>query len=246
MAHSTDQHALALVLDPEDDLDDLRAARQLHARPLGQIVCEPDPTCDRHDLAHHLLEALGKAPGERAGAWARAQLLLEAEQIRELVLLRAHLLSYPALRQLADTTEQARTRLWIVCPRERPTGPIAPLLERRPHTTSGMQDLVAQLAITPRLKTADDDLPVPGGADFPYVRHRDHPRRARAHLAHGLRGEERKAVLDSYDDAHKWFTAWLDSNLDATQQEAADALWRLSAQPATPSDSSALTPDCTP
>ena len=237
MAHSTDQHALALVLDPTDELDDLRAVRQLHARPLGQIVCEPDPTCSRQDLALYVLEALGKAPGERARAWARAQLLLEAEQIRELVLLRAHLLSYPALRQLADTTEQTGTRLWLVCPRERPTSPIAQLLERRPHTSSTLTRLVEQLAVAPRPDTEDDGLPPHGGLDFPYVRHREQPRRTRSHLAHGLRGHDRQAVLASYDDAREWTAAWLDEHLDGAQQEAADALWRLAAQPPTASES---------
>lgn len=237
MAHSADQHALTLVLDPEDDLDDLRAVRQLHARPLGQIVCEPDPTCDHHDLAHHLLEALGKTPGERAHAWSRAQLLLEADQIQDLVLLRAHLLSYPALRQLADTTGQTGTRLWILCPRERPTGPIAQLLERRPHMTSTLPELLEQLSITARLHTADDDLPAAGNIDFPELHRRDRPRRSSNDLAHRLRGHDRCTVLSSYSDAHDWTTAWLEAHPDATQQQAADALWHLVAQPVTASES---------
>jgi hypothetical protein len=141
VAQTPDQDRLALVLDPEDDREHLRDVRHLHARPLGQIVCEPDPTTGSNDLAHYLLDALGKTASDRRGAWARAQLLLDAEQIRELILLRAHVLGYPALRRLADRTAQTATRLWLVCPRERLTGPIAQLLEHRPHTRSTLPRL---------------------------------------------------------------------------------------------------------
>lgn len=238
MAQSSDQNRLALVLDPEDDLGSLRALRQLHARPLGQIVCEPDPTCDYHDLAHHLLEALGKSTSDRPGAWKRAQLLLQAEQTRELILLRAHLLSYPALRRLADVAEQTSTRLWLICARERPTGPILQLLERRPHTTSALPALIEQLSVTPQLDAEDDDLPRHGGLDFPYLQLLERPRRTVKDLAYRLRGPDRAAVISSYVDARRWMSDWLDLRPEVTQQEAADAVWRLAA--ATPTAGEAV------
>ena len=238
MAQSSDQNRLALVLDPEDDLDSLRALRQLHARPLGQIVCEPDPTCDYHDLAHHLLDALGKTTSDRRGAWKRAQLLLQAEQTRELILLRAHLLTYPALRRLADVAEQTSTRLWLICARERPTGPILQLLERRPHTSDTLPRLIEQLSVTPQLDLEDDDLPQHGGLDYPYLQLLEHPRRTVRDLAYRLRGPDRAAVLDGYHDARQWTTGWLAQRPEATRQDAADAAWRLTA--ATPTASEAV------
>jgi hypothetical protein len=39
----TADRTLTLVLDPDDDVDTLIRMRRLHARPLGQIVCEPAP-----------------------------------------------------------------------------------------------------------------------------------------------------------------------------------------------------------
>jgi hypothetical protein len=44
VAQAAEQQAITLVLDPDDELRTLRALRALHARPLGQIVCEPATT----------------------------------------------------------------------------------------------------------------------------------------------------------------------------------------------------------
>jgi hypothetical protein len=56
----TADHTLTLVLDPDDDVDDLARLRRLHARPLGQVVCEPAPGGGTAGLARNLLAALGK------------------------------------------------------------------------------------------------------------------------------------------------------------------------------------------
>jgi hypothetical protein len=56
----TADRTLTLVLDPDDDGDDLARLRRLHARPLGQIVCEPAPGGGAAGLARSVLAALGK------------------------------------------------------------------------------------------------------------------------------------------------------------------------------------------
>jgi len=51
---------ITLIVDPDDNLACLEQLRRLHARPYGQILCEPDPTATSAELARYLLEGLGK------------------------------------------------------------------------------------------------------------------------------------------------------------------------------------------
>lgn len=232
VAHTAEQHALTLVLDPEDDLATLRQLRALHARPLGQIVCEPSPATGLHDLAHHLLRALGKTPGGRDHAWSRAQAHLEAEMIEHLVLLRAHVLDYPALRRIADCTLATGARLWLAAAGDIATRPIRQLLELRPHATATLEHLTASL----NLGSIDepDDLPTGRGLDFPLLPQNTH-RRTRTQVSGVLRGRPRSTVLELYDAAHTWTTDWLEARPQATEQETADAVYRL-AQASTASE----------
>jgi hypothetical protein len=165
VAHSAEQQTITLVLDPDDELDTLRALRALHARPLGQIVCEPAST-GAAELAHHLLTSLGKTPGERKYAWQRAQALLSADQIEHILLLRAHRLTYPALRRLADAAQSSASRLWIIAAGETATQPVCQLLEQRPRTIVAIDQALATLAIP---LPDDDGLPADHGDDFPLL-----------------------------------------------------------------------------
>ena len=234
MAQTTDQHALTLVLDPEDDLATLRQLRALHARPYGQIVCEPSPQAARNDLALHLLDALGKSPGDPARAWIRAQAQLTAERIEHVVLLRAHLLSYAALRCLTDCTEPAGARLWVIAAGETPSLALVQLLERRAHAVADVHRTVEQLAVVER--TGPEDVPPGRGPDFPLLPSTEARRRTRAHLARGLRGAARVEVRDLYDQAHGAMTAWSQARPDASRAEAADELGRLAGYGATGSE----------
>lgn len=56
----TAERTLSVVLDPHDDLHTLNRLRRLHARPFGQVVCEPAPTGGPSGLARSILAALGK------------------------------------------------------------------------------------------------------------------------------------------------------------------------------------------
>jgi hypothetical protein len=232
VAQAAEQRAITLVLDPDDDLRTLRAIRALHARPLGQIVCEPS-TAGAIELAHHLLSALGKTPGPLDGAWRRAQALLLAERIEHILLLRAHLLSYPALRRLADTAQASRSRLWLIAAGEIAGQPIRQLLEQRAHTTAPLDHVLDALAVRP---PDGENLPADHGPDFPLLPPGQH-RRRRSDLARGLRGDERASVYEAFDDARDWVTSWLHDHSAPKAQDAADAIYRLAAAATTGSES---------
>jgi hypothetical protein len=227
----TVEQAITLVLDPDDDLPTLRALRSLHARPLGQIVCEP-PTSAAADLAHHLLAALGKNAGEPDGAWRRAQALLRAERVAHIVLLRAHRLTYAALRSVADAAQAADSRLWIIAVGETPIQPVRQLLEQRAHTTANIDHVLATLALHSH---DDEQLPADHGNDFPLLAPTQH-RRGRSDLLRDLRGDHRAAVSQGFDDAHAWMTAWVHDDRDRNVQPAADAIYRLAAAASTGSE----------
>lgn len=234
VAHSADR-TITLVLDPTDDVDDLARLRRLHARPLGRIVCEPAPAGGTAGLARSLLEALGKKlelTTPRAPLWNLVDIHLYGERVRDLYVLRAHTLPYGALRQLADHIGAADVHLWLVVHRERPTAPIAQLLEGLPHDTAPLHALLDH---RPHLDNidADDTIPPGAGLDFPYLAPiGDHfepapRRRPRAAIARRLTRADRATVHDTWDKAHQWATGWLNDHDGATYPDAADALYLL-------------------
>jgi hypothetical protein len=118
----TAERTLTVVLDPHDDLRTLNLLRRLHARPFGQVVCEPAPTGGPSGLARSVLAALGKDPDlgpRRDPLWRLVDVHLRAERTRELIVLRAHTLTYAPLRRLADITDSAEIHLWLVVHAER-------------------------------------------------------------------------------------------------------------------------------
>ncbi|MDQ6805128.1 MAG: hypothetical protein M3065_09190 [Actinomycetota bacterium] len=135
---------ITLIVDPDDDLACLEQLRRLHARPYGQILCEPDPTATSAELARYLLEGLGKhSEGlARGQLWQQVDCHLRAEHVHDLALTRAQTLTYPALRDLADHAHDAGVALWLLIAAERPTAAIAQLLEARPHQTAELQQLI--------------------------------------------------------------------------------------------------------
>ena len=113
----TAERTLTVAHDPHDDVDTLNRLRRLHARPFGQIVCEPPPTGATSGLARSVLAALGKDPDlgpRRDPLWRLVDVHLRAERTRQLVVLRAHTLTYAPLRRLADITDAADIHLWLV------------------------------------------------------------------------------------------------------------------------------------
>jgi hypothetical protein len=185
------------------------------------------------ELAHHLLTALGKSPGPLDGAWRRAQAFLLAERIEHFLLLRAQLLTYAALRRLADTAQASGSRLWLIAAGEIATQPIRQLLEQRAHTTAPLEHVLDALAI----RVPDgENLPDDHGPDFPLLPPGQR-RRRRSDLARGLRGGQRASVYAAFDDAHDWMTSWLHDHSAPKPQETADVIYRLAAAASTGSES---------
>ena len=227
----TAERTLTVVLDPPDDLQTLNRLRRLHARPFGQVVCEPAPTAGPSGLARSVLAALGKDPDlgpRRDPLWRLVEVHLRAERTRELIVLRAHTLTYAALRRLADITDAAEIHLWLVVHTERLPASVAQLLEGLPHDTSQLDRLLEQ---TPDLTGEHDDvyeLPAGAGLEFPYLHAvSGHDGRPRSAIARSLPRAQRAEVHDAWDQAHAWMTRWIDEHPDASYQQSADAVYLL-------------------
>lgn len=235
MARTADR-SVTLVLEPDDDVDTLARLRRLHARPLGQIVCEPAPDGGSTALAHGLLAALGKTidlDPARDPLWRLIDLHLRAERVRHLIVLRAHTLTYAALRRVADHAHAAGAQLWLVIHQERPPTAVAQLLEAVPHEEAPLPTL---LALTPEL--GDDnssglDAPTGRGLEFPYlaaIHDLYEPlrrRRVRSTLTRGFSRAERAAVYDTWEQTQAWTLRWIDERAELIEQDAADAVLTL-------------------
>ena len=228
----TAERTLTVVLDPHDDLHTLNRLRRLHARPFGQVVCEPAPAGGPSGLARSVLAALGKDPDlgpRRDPLWRLVDVHLRAERTRELIVLRAHTVTYAALRRLADITDAADIHLWLVVHTERVPGPVVQLLEGLPHDTGELKRLLERTPHVSDEQQDDDGLPAGAGPNFPYLDAIDasEDRRPRSEIASSLPRAERAAVHDVWDRAHGWMRTWLDGHPDATYQHCADAVYLL-------------------
>jgi hypothetical protein len=199
----------------------------------AQVVCEPAPGGGSAALAYGLLAALGKTldfEPPRDPLWRLVGLHLRAERVRHLVVLRAHTLTYLALRRVADHAHGVDARLWLVVHQERPPAAVAQLLEGVPHETA---PLAALLALTPDLDDGDTELPAGAGLEFPYLSaihdlFEPLPRRGvRTTLTRGLSRPDRAAVYRTWDQAHDWMARWLGDRAEWIDQEAADAILAL-------------------
>lgn len=148
MARKADS-PVTLVVDPEDDVAVLARLRRLHARPAGQVLCEPPPGAGSTVLAHSLLAALAKNHSVATLAvplWELVSFHLRSEHTRELILCRAHTLTYTALRALCTSAAAADVHVWLVVPRQRPPAQVAKLLEALPYDTTNVNELIADHA----------------------------------------------------------------------------------------------------
>lgn len=124
------------MLDPTDDLACVRALTAAHDLDAGLIVCHTHPGASWPVMVRDLLCALGKdrdalSRDRRVGDGPMLLAVwLRAEQVRHVVVLRAHTLPAPVLEALAVLADTAETTVWLVWhtrepppPSEATTGP---------------------------------------------------------------------------------------------------------------------------
>lgn len=108
------------VLDPDDDHGCVRGLLGLHDLGGGIVVCPAAPGSPWPLLAGHLMVALGKdrraldAAGPRRRVPDLLALWLRAEQVQQLVVLRAHLLPPATLVELDRLATDAGITVWAV------------------------------------------------------------------------------------------------------------------------------------
>jgi hypothetical protein len=230
--------AITLIVDPDDDLESLEQLRRLHARPFGQLLCEPDPTAASAELARYILQALGKhsEAGTRGELWAQVDCHLRTERVRELVIARAQTLTFASLRDLANHAHDAGTAVCLLIAAERPPPAIAQLLEMRPHETADIRDLISRWTGTePPARPAI--VPPGAGSDYPYITPvRTGKPLTRSWLCARLKRHERALVNRTWKTTHSWIAGWLDDHPDCTDGELADAIYTVTAAGDTPSE----------
>lgn len=118
--------AIHIVEDPEDSLGLAQLVAGLANRLQGRAVCRPTPGAGTSaQLAADLLVALGKrfdaSRFERVltRAWDLVNIWIEAEQVRHLFVLRAHLQPARAWGELVSLGRRAGVEIWMVCAADR-------------------------------------------------------------------------------------------------------------------------------
>lgn len=178
--------------------------------------------------ARSLLATLGKTLDLEPSREPLRRLLdvhLHAEQIRQLIVLRARTLTYPALHRLADHANAAGAQLWLVVHRERPPGPVAQLLQALPHETASCRRCPSTRPSSPRqtarrirrwARAWSSRTSAPSTTSST-------PRRGAACGARS-RAASRVATTPpfhyAWDQAHDWTTRCLDDHAEWTYQVA--------------------------
>lgn len=111
---------ICAVLNPTDDVAAARHLATVHDRRRGVIVVLPTPGATRTELGLDILVALGKTPpGSQRGklaeqVWDLASAWIRGEDIRNLVLDRAHLLDSAPLNDIARLCRDSDVNLWMM------------------------------------------------------------------------------------------------------------------------------------
>jgi hypothetical protein len=220
---------ITLIVDPDDDLACLEQLRRLHARPYGQILCEPAPTATSAELARYLLEGLGKHSQSltRGQLWRQVDCHLRAEHVHDLALARAHTLTFAALRDLADHARDAGVSVWLLIAAEQPTAAIAQLVEARPHETGELQQLIGRWR---RAEAPGEPATVPAGhgSQYPWLTSRTSEKPLTlACLRARLAVPERAVVAHTWQATTEWMRRWLDDAGDCTGGEVARSIYAV-------------------
>ena len=120
------ESAVHVVEDPEDSLELAQVVAGLANRLQGRAVCRPTPGAGTSpQLAADLLVALGKRfdalrfERVQTRAWDLVDIWIEAEQVRHLFVLRAHLQSARAWGELVSLGQRGGVEIWMVCAADR-------------------------------------------------------------------------------------------------------------------------------
>ncbi len=141
------------VLDPDDDVACVRALTDVHDLEAGRIVCHTIPGASWPVMVRDLLWALGKDRDalSREGRVRDGPMVLavwlRAEDVRHIVVLRAHTLSPAVLKSLAGLTVATDTTVWLVWhTRESPPGcPLGVVLQRLTIDATSYDELLTRL-----------------------------------------------------------------------------------------------------
>lgn len=161
----------------------MRGLGACHAPHAGIVVCEPTPGGDtRLQLGADLLVALGKRPRTliaerlRMRAWELAIIWLRAEDIKHLVILRAHLLGPQRWSDLIELSTQTDIKVWLVVHGPRPRVPDRSVLAQCatpvPRWTweIGRDDLEAYRELSAPHQLDQASFPLVPDVDFPLFR----------------------------------------------------------------------------
>jgi hypothetical protein len=168
-----------VVFDPADTRRLVEAVSSLADLSAGRAVCHAFPVgSSLYGLGVALLLGVGKrfdaAQVERVQSrcWRLAEIWLAAEGIRDLFILRAHILGARQWNALLELATTRRVRLWLVVHRSglRPTQQAT--LAETPATTLGAAEFLARWAETsPVNRPGDaDEFPQVPADDFPTFR----------------------------------------------------------------------------
>ena len=169
---------VTVLADPADSPGCVAGLSARHDLGRGVAVCLPQPGPGAAPaLAGDLLIALGKFPGalaaehlsrrggELAGLWLRA------EQVQDLVVLRADRLPARCWTSLAALAAAAGTRLWLVVHRAAASpGQLAALAPPAGRPPAGPRPWRAALAILPGPGTSGPAFPAVPDVEFPLFR----------------------------------------------------------------------------
>ena len=215
-----------LVYDPEDSRDRMRRLAELHSLTGGCVVCRPPPGPGTRGVAAALLRALGKqlrlrdTPHDPRRQLEHAAIWLAAEEVTDLVVVRADRLSSAAWTLLLDVSRQV-PYLMLSLVIHRPDVPerLRATLGDQPRDEVHYQELDASPA-------APAPAPPDRGSAFPDVPDTDFPLFVSA-CQQLLNPHDAARVLTAHGAEHADTRAWLHHQRHPPRAMIARRLGRL-------------------
>jgi len=124
-----------VILDVHDTPACARWFARRHDPDDGGITVRVTPAPTLRSVARDVLRGLGKrltrpeSPGQTEDAWPLVETWLRADQVRDVYLLRAHLLDHDAILRLLQSCYAARTATWLILAGAQPPPGLLAFLE---------------------------------------------------------------------------------------------------------------------